>query len=722
MTVTLNSGHELVELREAQAGRRIGRGRMDDLRDLNRAVIHEFASNGSTALAVLSSQVGISGYSTSYSNLSAARVGLWGNGARVAMHVYCNQTRVRLTLGGVVVGAAAVVSSVNAWITLSASTLAGATFDSDGMCSLLLEVQATTGAPTGTPAVFHVIVAEEKVQAADLPAAGNTQTDFRAMHDELYATADDPVDAFAMQALHDNARRMMFERSRRCATLFPMQGGVQQIVRLSSAHWRLDGPYVLEVPPYFDDDLTVTVTIQRATTPTQSVDFFALSEFDDFETARIARTQTLSTTTLTRATFKGLIARAGQPVRVWVAFRGHVASASTTTPDCYAWNVLAPHRLHVERDATLEGAALTPDGVPWGYCIVSQSEDTAASKDPTIKASLGFSTPSQMVDIACVQGIDNQSGGSTSPALLLSISPHPGTGITRAPDFQAVMQTWNSVGSGNVSYQPTLDVRRCGIAFLYGVYIQAGGTVTPARDKAARPGQPPSAGLLEAVAQRVNNMVLHGNSQCMIRHSGQGNAKASTTLGGGQVLYYAGQYLFTEGANTSAGSYLVQVPLAEPNVSGGLGSIVLRGRFHLMGVIGDGRGFPDQSEVVYRCRFTTGGWVTGTTQARRRVTGGTQQSPTEADALVAMVSVSNEVGASPQQTTANAYGQCYTWPIEGSHRKPAWEAGVVFEDDSQPSFPTFLVAEIQAIGAGGYEVVSQLIIAGLDVWWAPREA
>ena len=47
---------------------------------------------------------------------------------------------------------------------------------------------------------------------------------------------------------------------------------------------------------------------------------------------------------------------------------------------------------------------------------------------------------------------------------------------------------------------------------------------------------------------------------------------------------------------------------------------------------------------------------------------------------------------------------------------------MIFEDDSQPSFPTFLVAEIQAIGAGGYEVVSQLIIAGLDVWWAPREA
>jgi len=718
MTVTLKTAHEEVSLSEAQPGRRIGRGWRDDLRNLNRSLIHEFAANGPRALAVLAVQAGVGANFASYVQLAAGTVGLWGGtGPRLNMHVYGVRVRVRLTVGGVSVGTASTGTSLS-WGSMGSIALSGAALTADKMAALTLEVERTS---TGSPAVYYVIVTEDLVPLAGLPGAGNIWTLFRAYHDEVFATADDPVDAYALQGLDGNARRLIFERSRRCSILYPMVGEAHQIVRLSSAHWRLDGPYMLEVPPHFSDTVTVAITIRRQNKPVLNFDVFALTQYDDFEAARVARTVTLTDDSTQRLTFKGLKARAGEQVMVWVAFRSEVGGSTWAKPDAYAWSVMAPHRLHIARNVDLEAAGTTPEGIPWGLCIVSRSEDTAASKDPTIKNALGFSTPTQVVDIASVQGLDNQTGGSTDPALLISISPNPSTGITRAPDFQAIMQTWNSVGSGNVSYQPVLDIRECAVAELLGVYIQAGGTVTPPRAKAAVPGRPPSAGLLTACADRANAMVYHGTSQCMIRHGGGRLSRPSATLTGGRVIYYSGSYLFVEGTAPGGDSYQVQVPLAPPDVSGGLACLTLYARFVLMGVLGDGLGYPETSDVLYRCRFVGRPWVTGSVKARKRITGGTQASPTEADAIVAMNAVSNQVGSSPQRSTANAYGQCYTWPVEGSHRQMAWEMGAVFSDDSQPSFPAILTAEIEPAGMGSYPSVSQLIIAGLSVWWGPRE-
>lgn len=259
MTVTLNSGHAQVVLTEAVEGRRIGKGNNEDLRDLNRALIHEFASNGSTALAVMNVPVGITTFGASYSTLCRAKVRVWGDGTRLTFHVYGSYFSARLYFGGVLIGSVAVPGAAPAWVSLSSTALSGASFDADGMCTVLVECQNNTGDGT----IYHVIVAEDKLQSANLPAAGNTQTNFLAMHDELYATADHPVDSFAIQKLEDNADQLLFERSRRICQMFPAQGGINQLWRLSSCHWRLDGPYTFMTPGYTDDEgLTVTLTVE----------------------------------------------------------------------------------------------------------------------------------------------------------------------------------------------------------------------------------------------------------------------------------------------------------------------------------------------------------------------------------------------------------------------------------------------------------------------------
>ncbi len=720
MTVTLNSGHAQVILTEAVEGRRIGKGNNEDLRDLNRALIHEFASNGSTALAVMNVPVGITTFGASYSTLCRAKVRVWGDGTRLTFHVYGSYFSARLYFGGVLIGSVAVPGAAPTWVSLSSTALSGASFDADGMCTVLVECQNNTGDGT----IYHVIVAEDKLQSANLPAAGNTQTDFVAMHDALYDSADHPVDNFAIQKLEDNADQLLFERSRRICQMFPVQGNANQIWRLSSCHWRLDGPYTFMTPGYNDDEgLTVTITVEVGSVPASlDLEIFALTEYEDFENTRLGRLQTISSGSVQYLTFTGLKARAGEPCQVWVAFKSEVGS-EVDTIDAYTWSVGTPQTLYCERNTTLEAAVSSPDLIPWGYCIVAEAEDIAATKDITVKNAVGYSTASQTADIACVQGVDNSGGLAADLALMITISPNSQTGITRSPDFGLVDKWWTSTPNDRVQ-DKSIGIHRCAIGYLYAVYVQAGGCVSPTRKKRARAGLPPSAGALEAVAQRCNAMVFGGNSQVLLRHSGNGNARSQLTSGGGQITDFAGMYFFTESASTGGNSYQWTVPISEPNVSGGLASLTLRGRFILIASVGDGSALGDEEVLNYQCRFTSGDWVPGSIQHTRRATSGSQQEPTIVDALVAMTSTAVEIGSSPQETTANSYGQCYTWPGEHHFSRRVWAYGPTFTDVSQPSFPTTLIAEIQGLGGNRQpgRVTAQLIVAGLFVWWDSREA
>jgi len=718
VTVTLNAAWEKIELLEAIEGRKIGRGNDDDLRKLNRAAIHEFAADVAPALAVLNVPVGIDAYTTTYAPLARAKVRVWGNGDRISLYMYGNQTRVRLTLGGVVLGTAAVTGASNAWAQRNDMALVGATKDADGMMTLLIEVQRTTGSPTGTPTVYHVIVGEDILQLADLPAAGNAETNFLAMHDEAYATANGSVDTFALQRLDDNTESAMFERARRCCHLYPLLGNLWQFHRLSSCQWRLDGPYVIQVPQHAEGGLTVTIALEVSTVGLD-LEAFVLSEYEDFNQARKDRAATYASGSTHYITTKNVKARAGETCFVWLAFRSEVNGSSASMPDAYFWSSMTPQTVLCERDAVLEAQQASAGG-SWGYCIVATEENVMGVKNPAVEAALDYSPATQLLDIACIQGIDNSSGGTTDPALMLTISPHPGTGVTRAPEFGGRIQYWTG-NPANVSYQSQLDVRTMAVGFLYAVYIQCGPVVAPARRNRGWAGTPPTAGLMASVAQRLNALVFNGTGQCLMRHSGNKNNTPQQTLGGGENVFYFGDYLFVQGSGLASASYEWDVPLAPPNVSGGLQSFKLYGQFILMVALGDGQGFPDQSEVAFECRWSTGDWVVGAASVTRKPSAGVQQSPTEADSIAAMNSTAIVVGSSPESAFANAYAQCFTWPSEGSFKQGVWALGPVFMNDSQPSFPAILTAEIKALGGSVYASVTRVIVAGLHVWWGPRE-
>lgn len=185
MTITLGTSHDPVALTEALSGRKIGKGNAEDLRDLNRAIIHEFAANGSTALAVLNVPSGITSATVLYGTVARAKVRVPCNGVRLNLHIYGNQSRVRVYVGGVLLGSAANTLAGDAWASMGAVNLSGATFDADGFVIVEMQLQDTASPATGA-ALYHAILSEERMQSANLPTVGNAQTSFVAMHDEAY--------------------------------------------------------------------------------------------------------------------------------------------------------------------------------------------------------------------------------------------------------------------------------------------------------------------------------------------------------------------------------------------------------------------------------------------------------------------------------------------------------------------------------------------------------
>lgn len=717
MTVTLTGTWAQTQLTDAREGRKIGKGHRDDPQTLNRALIQEFACDGATALAQMSIMNGLTTYGAGYSTIAQAKVRVWGDGARINFHVYCAYTRVRVTLGGVVLGAATNGAVAPAWASMGAVTLSGATFDAEGMVTVLVEAQDNVGVGT----FYHIVISEEAVVAGSLPGPSSTQTGFRAMHDELYATADGSVDICALQKLDDNIEQLFFERARRACVLYPVQGSTQQIRRMSSVYWRLEGPYIMQVP-FYADGLTVTITAANGAVPAADLEIFALTEYESFDAVYADRKQTVTAGSGTQyLKFQGLKCAGGSPCMVWIAFRSAIVSATTTTIAAYSWMSSTPQTLYCERNATLEAASTTPDNVTWGYCLTVDAEDVAASKNAAIKNATGYNTPSQLFDIATVQGIDNSGGGAADKALLLTISPHPGTGITRGMNAGGIVKWWTATASDTVD-APSMIVRRCAIGFLYAVDIQCvKSLVAPTARKIVQVAGAPSAGLLAEIATRVNQMTFVGNSQVMIRHSGAGCILSNTFISG-KPIYYAGAYMFGEGSGAgTTGSYIQTVPIAQPNVASGLGSLTLWAQFIFMATYGGGL-FPTEGAARYRVRLGSSDWVESETPMVRRPTHGAQESPTVADALAAMTSTAVEVNSSPQETTANSYGQCVTWPSEGSRRAMPWVYSVPFSDDSQPSFPALLNAEFEPFGGSKYNVAVQVVIAGLHVWWGPREA
>ena len=714
MTLTVPSVWALQGLSEAQPGRVIAKGNREDLQTLNRNVLRNFSADAASNLAVLSVPEGLTALITTYAVVARGYVRVWGNGARLRLHVYGTEVQVIGTLGGVGVPSVTQAGGADAWASGTVLLLSGATIDGDGFLDFELEARFTVGHGSGANLKF-VLLEELPTLSANMPGPGNADTDFISMHDELYSTRNSSVDVEIAQTLEDRVRQAMRARGPRCLHLYPRLG---EIMRLSSVHWRLDGPYVVKVPPFCDRvDVAVTLeVIDFNGTSGNDFAFFALTEFEKFEDVADGRIQTsdLGDGIVTHK-FLGLKARPGQACKVWVAFKSKIGDNADTDVVVGHHSMQSPEKLYCDRpDSFWDLVTMT-----WGLCIVGSGEDVAASSDPAIKNARGYSTPQGIVDVACFNGLDpNTEHEGSSTELTLTISPHPGTGISTSPAFSPVPTLQAGVA---------VELRSCAIAQLLGVYAEA--TVAAVvRSKRARARRPVSAGIPALVMSRVNNLSVNCTPLAALRHGGQRLVRDPVVVSG-NTINFESTFLHVQGTTGAGQIAFWQVPLCDPNagVSSGLITRKLYGQAVLMVVNSYNAANGQENLATVGFSFTGASEVLDSFKLRFRPNYGRNQSPTEADVVVsawATHAVPNAWSTggpvSPAVEYANAYTQTNTWPSEGYHEQGVWDVSPVFEMALPESFPAIATVEIYPKGTARYSQNVQVVVAGINLWWGPR--
>lgn len=716
MTLTIPSAWALQGLSEAQPGRVIAKGNREDLQTLNQNVLRNFSADAASNLAVLSVPEGLTALTTTYAVVARGYVRVWGNGARVRLHVYGTEVQVVGTIGGAAIPNALQAGGADAWASGTAFVVSGATIDVDGFLDVEIEARFVVGFGVSANLKF-VILEELPTLSANMPGPTHADTDFISMHDELYSTRDSSVDVELAQTLEDRVRQAMRARGPRCLHLYPRLG---EIMRLSSVHWRLDGPYVVQVPPFCDRvDVAVTLeVIAFGGTPGDDFSVFALTEFEKFEDVADGRIQILSSATGApeTKTFLGLRARSGQPCKVWVAFKSRIGDSVDIGSLLVGHHSMqSPEKLYCNRDdGSFDGITM-----PWGLCIIADSEAVAASSDPAIKNARGYETPRGVVDLACINGLDpNTENVGSLTELTLTISPHPGTGISTSPSFSPVPTLQAGVA---------VDLRTSAVAQLLGVYVEA--TVAAVvRSKRARARRPVSAGIPALVMSRVNNLTVNCVPLAALRHGGQRLVKPPATPTGG-TLYFESSYLHVQGAAGAGNIALWQVPLCDPNagVSSGLITRKLYGQAVLMVVNSYNAANGQENLATVGFSFTGANEVLDNYKLRFRPNYGRNQSPTEADVVVSAWATHTVFNAyptggpvSPVVEYENAYTQTNTWPSEGYHEQGVWDVSPVFEMALPESFPAVATIEVYPKGTARYSQSVQVVVAGINLWWGPR--
>lgn len=716
MTLTIPTEWGMQTLSEAAPGRVIATGKRQDLRTLNRNILRNYSANAASNLAVLSVPEEVTtGLSGSFVLVGKGRARLWGNGARLCVHVYGRRVEAYADVGGVSVASAVQGGGTDAWASGTPQDMTGMSIDGDGFVDV--DVYARLVAGPGTRGFKHILLEELPVASGNMPGPGHANTDFISMHDDLYSTADSSVDVELAQTLDDRVRQAMRERSPRCLHLYCKVG---EITRLASVHWRLDGPYVVQVPPYCDRvdvDITLEV-IAYSGTSGDDFAFFALTEFEKFEDVASGRIQiaSLSAGAPEPKRFLGLKARPGQPCMVWVAYKSRVGDNADTDLVVGHHSMQSPERLYCSRPDSFFDLVT----MPWDLCIVADSEDVAASSDPAIKNARGYSAASGIVDVACFNGLDpNTEHEGSSTELILTISPHPGTGISTSPSFNPVPTLQAGVA---------VELRYKAVAQLLGVYVEAN-VAAPVRSKRARARRGVSSGIPALVMSRVNNLTVNCTPLAALRHGGQRLIKAPTVLGGGQVINHESTFLHVQGSDGLAQIAYWQVPLADPNGGTSTGLLVrkLYGRAILMCVNMYNAANGQENLATVGFSFSGANEVLDNFKLRFRPNYGRNQSPTEADAVVAAWATHVKPNAwstggpvVPGVEYTNAYTQTNTWPSDGYHEQRVWDVSPVFEMNVPESFPAIATIEIYPKGTTRYEQQIQTVVAGLHLWWGPR--
>lgn len=705
---TLTEWYEVTR-HEIQPGDPVMTGRLNELRFALRMLTRNFAySNGQIAAISSPRQVdgankGIPNIGASYEEIARGKIRLWDARAQFRVRALGSRMNVRLIIGGTTVATLALGASA-VWQSSASAACTGATIDADGYAELIIQTQRTS---TGY-VLEQIAVDEQAVASGDYPSVAlPSEQGFFALFDEAVA-ADTPLDAWVLQTIDDMAGRIEVERARAFLHLHH----VKRPHKISSVHWRLDGPYMISAPPWADR-ATVIVT-GYLVDAAQGVDICVLSEHERFEDVVGARAQSVTSTTVAHFKFDGIKLRPGgtdaATQLVWIAFRSEIgASASITVP-------------------------IGAQGPPWKlYC-----EDLLSSYIPDSSAICGISgvddqifqfknlhrtgSPSSYFDIACVLG-EEQAITSTGDSVRqpISISPSPHTGLTSEPAIELV----SSSAAGNV-YSPSFDVYHLGVMVLTGVFIEARGPDF-ARRKLARPSGPPSAGLVGEIVDRINQLTRWLTPQLVIRHYGARNMIDDAGNGTNRI-YCSGHYIFVPSAGSST-TVPLELPLASDPNKGVTTELIAKKIYcqlcYLVAVRQtaelnfEGKVaffFGSEDEVIEHAPiWPHAGGLTGA------------PSPTVADATIASAidgACLDPVATAPTETTEWAYAQQYTWPPEGHRYATPWRLSPVIEINMPGSFPATLTLNIK--NYGGVRVGSTakthttVIVSGLHMWVGPR--
>lgn len=656
----------------------------------------------------------------SFRRVALGRVRLWSLEATLEGFFQGKEVELRYTIGGSLVLTGS-VGGVFGWSSTNAGQPTGAATSPDFLVTVLVEAKLTDAGGQ----LWRVALTERAVKVSDLPSVFNPDTAVVSLDSEAIQP-DQPYDSYLVQQMTLNARAIQWERSRRHLHWYPATTNVRNRRHaLSSAFWRLDGPYVVTGQPWCDVAL-VDLTVENDGAFFQGVEVFAFSELETFEDAR-ANAQTVPLGVQSFLTFEVPIrSDIESTTLIWVAFKSIIDSVTRDTVDIVEAPPEAPDLLYCDDSTFFYTQQNNVQYAAFGVVGFTTSDTTAADFDPAVKNALPYDAPSTFFDIATIVGTDPTLGVGTPGRMRLRMSPHRGTSYMDGARFQSI----GDVAGGVIIYNPSMDVKFCGVLYLYGVYIEVRPSLEPVFDRMAKPGTPPRASTWRRINNPTNAQINFGSSQLISRHPGQ--FQITNTLNpGAATIYLAGKYLYA--TSKSSGSSPAQIDhwivlIQDPNLGASSDQLVDRiyVKVWLMVLHNSGTQTDEEAEVTFQLLGPPAGDIVSTffpVLTGRPVAG---QQPTEGDAGVGATADATWVDpgtfqpASPQNTVANANTQEYTWPRQGQTLELPWMEGpTLFCDLPSITFPGEIRVEIRTGDIGSNRDVS-LVVAGMSAWCGPR--
>jgi hypothetical protein len=632
--------------------------------------------------------------------IGRGRLRTWTTLNRFRLRIYGSQIQVRVTIGGVT--STAIQAGALAWASSPEFQLTGATIDASGFSDIIVEAQRDSDPGR----LIDVGLAERPLPVGSLPDGTETYTSFVALDSGAVVTADDPMDAFLVQAFDDNGFSLRRMRSR---GLLHLHARTLPHI-LGSVHWRLDGPYLIATQPWAEQ-AEVTITVDA---DTLGGEVFALSEYEKFDEVLEDRRTAVSGGVTSHTFDVGIRSGVDRQVRIWVAFRSEIGSTDLTIDVGKIESRLSK----LYSDVLSLGLQPTPQtrGANAGFCMVGSTDESVLTA--TGKGVLSYPLPVNYFDWPTYLGRTAGAAGASTMRGQHLVSPHTLTGFVDLSQMTELQD-----GTGAVVYQPTVDIREMGQIELTGILIEAN-IPQPTRRKLGAPGVPPSSSLVAQAVERANASANFGTSQLLVRHWGQ-RAVVSNSGTAAVDSFHEGRYLFVPPGNSIG----VDLPIVEdPNLGAASGLVAERlyGRFECMAVPVQPVPYLDQIEI-------DAWWIVDAVSYNGIALGGIEDivpvSRVDANAIsgvtvsdtvqAATATAGNDLTSPPDTQWENAYGSQFTWPADGHYQKNVWTMSGVFSAPLPAAFPDHVRVVIR-VPPGAPSSGHILVVSGLQAWVGPR--